>query len=60
MEVKLHGPEANGVRCGAITTDRVRGWIVMDEGHLTESQLLADSREYYASCQHTQEASYLC
>jgi hypothetical protein len=41
-------------------SDRVTGWIVVDEGHLTESRLLADSRAYYASCQHTQEASYPC
>jgi hypothetical protein len=41
-------------------SDRVTGWIVVDEGHLTESQLLANSRAYYASCQHTQEASYPC
>ena len=41
-------------------SDRVTGWIVVDEGHLTESQLLADSQAYYASCQHTQKASYSC
>jgi len=41
-------------------SDRVTGWIVVDEGHLSESQLLADSRQYYARCQHTQEASYPC
>lgn len=41
-------------------SDRVTGWIVVDEGHLTESQLLADSRQYYVNCQHAQEASYSC
>ena len=41
-------------------SDRVTGWIVVDEGHLTESQLLADSRQYYARCQHTHESSYPC
>ena len=41
-------------------SDRGTGWIVVDEGHLTESQLLADSRQYYARCQHTHESSYPC
>lgn len=40
--------------------DRVLGWIVVDEGHLTETQLLADARAYYAGCQQTQESSYPC
>jgi hypothetical protein len=41
-------------------SDRVTGWIVVDEGHLTESELLADSRQYYISCQHRDESSYSC